>query len=77
MWVFGIFCYTYLYQPQKCDSPWKVHRIRDITKRNIETDDKPHHLEMMQVKFISRNSWLVRIRHIGLGVGVGVEIKGF
>jgi len=45
--VFGIFCYTYLYQPQRCDSPWKVHRVRDITKRNVETDDKPHHLGMM------------------------------
>jgi len=38
---------TYLYEPQKCDYPWKVHRIRDITKRILETDDEPHHLWMM------------------------------
>ena len=29
----------YIYQPQKCDYPWKVHRIRDITKRILKMDD--------------------------------------
>ena len=45
--LFFSFDNTYLYEPQKCDYPWKVHRIRDITKRILETDDEPHHLWMM------------------------------
>ena len=34
--LFEIFLYIYIYQPQKCDYPWKVHR----NKRHNETDFK-------------------------------------